>query len=633
MLFFSPDKVPCIIPRSKRLFLQLLGGLFLLFPSACAVPVVPDPVLHLTDTVLEQDTVWQGRVVLDGRIEVLRGATLTILPGTEVTFVRRDDDGDLLGDSTLLIKGSLHAEGTRQAPISFRSAAADPRPGDWKEIRADFAGEVTLRYCEIRDSVSGLHAHYTKGSMEDCWLRKNIDGTRFGEATFSVRRCLIEQNQAKGILTRQSNLQLENNIFRHNGTALFFMENDRSSRIEQNNFYANQFHLRLGDFSSAQVKTANNWLGSADKKQWRSKIYDRRQDPDLGMIETQPADSWRPDSGPRDLLSFRQAWKLETAGFVDASPLVVADRLYAASWDGHVYALDGYGQLLWKTFLGAEIDATPAASADSLFLQTWRRQAVALDLTDGTVRWQFSYPQSPADDHRQGALLPLADTVLLPSWGGVLYGLGVDDGKPRWQLSGHLPLRAAPVTDGERIYLSAGDGSFTALDVTGKQLWSVVLGAPLLTPAALTPDGPVVAARSGLLTAFDPHGQLRWQRQLAESCYYSSPLYHQGSVYLATAAGSLWKLDAVTGRLIWRLSDLGAFYGSPLIAGQRLFIGNNSGQLYAINIDSGELLTSFQAGRDIQTTPVVFFDRLVFGSRDGNLYGLDLLESMDVGQQ
>ena len=52
---------------------------------------------------------------------------------------------------------------------------------------------------------------------------------------------LVEQNEVKGILTRQSTLQLENNIFRANGTGLFFMENDRSSKVEGNNFYANKF--------------------------------------------------------------------------------------------------------------------------------------------------------------------------------------------------------------------------------------------------------------------------------------------------------------------------------------------------------------------------------------------------------
>ena len=602
--------------------------LVLLLLAGCAVLPPHKSVVRLGDTQIYQDTVWQGRVVIDGRVEVLRDAALTILPGTVITFVRRDDDGDWLGDSTLLIKGALYAEGTRAAPIVFRSAATDPQPGDWKGLRADFARELVLRYCEIRDAVSGLHAHYCKGRIEDCRLRKNIDGARFGEATFSIRNCLIEQNEAKGLLTRQSTLQIEKNIFRQNGTGLFFMEGDRSSRIEQNNFYANRYHLRLGDFSRAQITTRNNWLGSSDPAQWRQKIYSPQQGSDRGSIESTPATSWRSGTGPRDELSFQPAWQLSTGGFVDASPLVVGKRLYAASWDGYVYALNRQGRLLWKRSVGAEVDAALAATDGKLFVQNWQRQAMALDLADGTVRWRFSYPESPADDHRQGALLPVGDMVLLPAWGGTLYALDGDSGAVRWQYPGHLPLRAAPVADGDRIYLSAGDGTFTALSLAGKELWTTAFAAPLLTGAALTPEGPIVVARNGQLKAFDRDGGLRWQRQLSELCYYSAPRYYQGALYLATAAGSLWKLDAASGELIWQLTDLGAFYGSPLIVGRRLFIGTNDGRFYAIDIDSAEIAARFRAGRDIQTTPAWFFGRVVFGSRDGTLYALDLLERL-----
>ena len=64
-------------------------------------------------------------MVIDGSVKVTKNATLTIRPGTEVVFVRRDADGDGLGDGTLIVEGQLMAAGTREAPIVFRSAAAD----------------------------------------------------------------------------------------------------------------------------------------------------------------------------------------------------------------------------------------------------------------------------------------------------------------------------------------------------------------------------------------------------------------------------------------------------------------------------------------------------------------------------
>jgi outer membrane protein assembly factor BamB len=327
-----------------------------------------------------------------------------------------------------------------------------------------------------------------------------------------------------------------------------------------------------------------------------------------------------------DKLVFREAWRLQTDGFVDASPLVVEDKLFTASWDGSVYAIDTRGRLLWKKAVGAEIDATPVSDGAQLFVQTWERRAFALSLVDGQVRWSFQYPESPADDHRQGALLPLGEQVLLPAWGGTLYALDATSGQLRWQYGEHLPLRSAPVREGTQLYLSGGDGSFLALSLAGARLWSAEFDAPLLTSAALTPDGPVAVARDGLIKAFTGAGRLRWQRQLKELCYYSMPRYYQGAIYLATAAGSLWKLNAETGEPVWQQTGLGAIYASPLITGQRLYLGTNDGWLYAIDLHSGQQVASFQTGSAIQSTPVIFGGRLVFGSRDGNLYALDLLE-------
>ena len=56
------------------------------------------------------------------------------------------------------------------------------------------------------------------------------------------------------------------------------------SRIEQNNFYANRYHLRLEDFSQAEVQTSDNWLGSSDPDLWQGRVFDRRQGPSIGTL-------------------------------------------------------------------------------------------------------------------------------------------------------------------------------------------------------------------------------------------------------------------------------------------------------------------------------------------------------------
>ena len=74
----------------------------LLLVAACAGCAVLRPVATAVDhrelhhVEIHTDTVWSGRVIIDGWVKVFKGATLTILPGTDVTFIPRDEDRERL---------------------------------------------------------------------------------------------------------------------------------------------------------------------------------------------------------------------------------------------------------------------------------------------------------------------------------------------------------------------------------------------------------------------------------------------------------------------------------------------------------------------------------------------------------
>lgn len=601
-----------------------LAALLLLLLCGCAASGGGPRRQVLADAEIHHDTVWSGAIVIDGTVKVFKGATLTILPGSDIAFVPKDLDRDGLGDGTLVVEGALHALGTRRAPIRFRSVAADPAPGDWLELRVDFSKDVQLRYCEIRDSAYTLHAHFTKGAMEDCTIRDNIDGCRLGQSAFAIRNCLIEHNRGKGINFRNAAVEVSRNIIRYNGSGIFLFESDRDSFIRHNNLYGNGFNVRLGDFFTSDVTLRDNWWGTADAAEAGESIYDRRRDPAIGRVAIAPAADWVPGTGPRDALALSEAWRFATGGFVDAPPVTVGDTLYVPSWDGRLYALDREGVLLWSRELGDVADAAVAVDDEAVYCQSWGREASAFARRDGTLRWQFRYASSPADDHRQGALLRHGELLLLPAWNGILHALDAVTGLGRWQYRAPLPLRAAPAVDGERIYLASGSGTLTALSGAGAPLWERDLGAPLLAPPAVTPEGPVAVTRAGLLVALDQGGAERWRREFGEPCYYGGPLYRDGALYLGTAAGALWKFEAAGGRPLWRLETSGPVYATPLLADGRLFVGDNGGTLYAVGAESGAVLATFTAPREIQGTPALLGDRLFFGSRDHHIYALDI---------
>ncbi len=589
------------------------------FVSACARPQSPEP-LVLQDQLISEDTLWSGEVLIDGKVEVLRDATLKIAPGTVIRFVYRDTDRDGLGDGTLIVKGKLLAIGNVDQPISFRSARANPEPGDWLEIAVDFSKQVHLRYCEIRDSAYTLHAHFTRGIVEDSHIHHNIDGCRIGQATFTLRHNLVEQQTGKGINFRNSRVRVENNLIRNNTAGIFLFENDQVFSISGNNLIDNQFHLRLGDFYLNDVSLQGNWWGTADPQVIRTKIYDRKTDPEIGAVQLAPLPSAVVGAGPRKKFKFAPAWRYQTGGFVDAAPLVVSGLILYPSWDGRLHALNGFGRPVWTAELGDIADSIPATDSHRVFLQTWQRQVVALELADGSETWRFSYPESPADDHRQGGLVVAGPHLLVPAWNGNLYALDPASGKLRWEYSAGSVLRAAPLLRQEKIYLPASDGQLHCLDLQGRLLWKTQLGAPLLTTPVALGDTLGQLTKAGELIVLDAAGQEVWRYASAEACFYSAPVAADGSIYFATAGGSVHALDAETGQLQWESRVAGPVYATPRLLAGRLFGGDNAGHLFALSMSSGELLAKIDLQEPVQSQPLIYQGLLLVGARDGAVH-------------
>lgn len=134
------------------------------------IAVGQDSGLSVRDPV-DADAVWSGRVLVEQNVIVGPDATLTIRPGTEVVFA----DG-----AGLLVHGALVAEGTREQPIRFASAASQPTPGSWAGITllgdhdrsrlahcavthatgiSIGAGAHRVEHCEIRDGIKGFVLH------------------------------------------------------------------------------------------------------------------------------------------------------------------------------------------------------------------------------------------------------------------------------------------------------------------------------------------------------------------------------------------------------------------------------------------------------------------------------------------
>ncbi|MBI5410096.1 MAG: right-handed parallel beta-helix repeat-containing protein [Nitrospirae bacterium] len=200
------------------------------------------------DEVLQGDTVWRGRVLIEGLLRVPENSRLIITPGAVVEFRRKDTDGDGIGENGILMQGVLIAKGTKEEPILFRSAERQRRPGDWDSINimnSDGAQNL-VEFCQIEDAYRGLHFHFSNVMVNASVLRNNYLGIQFQESAVEIKGSRIYGNRS-GIKGRDSRVGFTGNYVFGNINGVNFFRTNLNAR---NNTFLNNmldgFKIREG---------------------------------------------------------------------------------------------------------------------------------------------------------------------------------------------------------------------------------------------------------------------------------------------------------------------------------------------------------------------------------------------------
>jgi outer membrane protein assembly factor BamB len=194
----------------------------------------------------------------------------------------------------------------------------------------------------------------------------------------------------------------------------------------------------------------------------------------------------------------------------------------------------------------------------------------------------------------------------------------VADGKVLW--SRPLASRATPVVSAGAVYVVAG-AALHALDAaSGRDRWSVEVGAGPVHASAQA--GRVVVASSTAVGAFRAvDGSTVWQLALGASVTVP-PVIDADRVFLALSDGRLMGVNLATGETIWTVWLVSAPTG--LLAGNGLlYFGAADGQLSAYTQDRGLLKWDYSLGSEPIASPVTDGTRVYIALRDHSVWAVD----------
>ncbi len=170
-----------------------------------------DNAVRLPATVYSEDTLWQGRVQLDGWITVAPQATLTIAPGTIIRA------GAGWGINVL---GRIVVKGTAEEPVMFSSMMNDPLPGEWRGVILTGSEKNNLlENLRIEGAEIGLLARYSSFAARGITITGAVTGLQLQESVTTMADIRIS-GSLYGIIAEHSELSLDSGTVEKNGTGM-----------------------------------------------------------------------------------------------------------------------------------------------------------------------------------------------------------------------------------------------------------------------------------------------------------------------------------------------------------------------------------------------------------------------------
>jgi outer membrane protein assembly factor BamB len=341
-----------------------------------------------------------------------------------------------------------------------------------------------------------------------------------------------------------------------------------------------------------------------------------------------------------------------------SATLAIADNLiFAAAWDGKLYALDAKneGKQLWSfaAVSNGVIYAPPVAAGELVYVSghvqgNSENPLYALRATDGSVVWSTKGASQSAPALLSYSTVLVKDGVIyIPSIGSVgslLVGRAdAMTGKELAQGSPDGLSVSSPTIAGNLLYIGAEDGYLYALDRT-KNLttaWRTLIAAGGATGTPLAGvdnsdtsvnSSPTVANNVVYIGSTDHFlyavnattGKVLWKYETGDQIEWTSPAVANGVVYTGSDDKALHAVDAATGKGLWKYATGGKIKSSPAVDSGVVYVGSDDHNLYAVDATTGKRKQTYQTNGRVFASPRIVDGVLYFASYDNYVYAFQL---------
>jgi outer membrane protein assembly factor BamB len=338
-----------------------------------------------------------------------------------------------------------------------------------------------------------------------------------------------------------------------------------------------------------------------------------------------------------ETLDVRRLWSGKIGGGseflrIGLNPSTDGERLYAASYDGKVVALNpDNGDRIWRTDLEIILSAGPAVGGGFVIVGGYDGELVALNAEDGAEAWR-------GDIEGESLAKPVIseNTLVVYTIDGRLRGFSVFDGRELWVIEQDLPAltqrgSATPIIVGSSVIAGFDNGRLVAVDIEdGVVEWEAVMTPPSGRSdldrladvdgnlAAVGQDVYAAGYNGRIASLAAESGQVLWAREISSPAGVAADW---NNIYTVGNQGEIIALLRRNGDDVWRQESLlRREPTTPTPFSTAVVVGDFEGYVHFFNNFDGRPVARERVGKGmISGPPLVMGDKLIVQSEAGNI--------------
>jgi len=331
---------------------------------------------------------------------------------------------------------------------------------------------------------------------------------------------------------------------------------------------------------------------------------------------------------PTSAISFAQTgnvlpvWEFECEDEVRSSPTVSEGVVYVGCYDHNLYAVNARdGEFLWKYPTKSGVSSSPCVWNGLVVVGSEDSLMYGIHKQTGKLAWT-----AKTGDRVRSSPAVAMEHVFFGSDDHALYNLSVRNGRESWKFQAESHVRSSPAVSSNLVYFGADDGYVYALDIqTSKLKWRFLTQRPVISRPLYYEGLVFFGSMDWNVYAVDAErGWAVWNYR-TRNWVVSSPAVSEslGLVYVGSGDRCVYAFDYSNGSSwVWKYEAEGPIGSSPVVSEDAVYIGSADGHVYSLDAQTGDLRWKFYSGAGVVSTPTLWENMVFVGSRNHKLYAL-----------